>query len=210
MGFWYTNNVPKSSAIKIKYVDVRHYSTVVEQYISIRKMIQAFNSSEIDNKVLIYVSWGVDLIYESHKWKYSIVLSLLSCLVKNDLIHVKNNNFILCISWDECCGFYKRTLVGEQNGSYRASNVLFKFPKITSSLASKNLKTAVFLIPTQMDLHVHFSRFHVDLRCWMTGFSGVFEIFKRKNILSVGIFFTIKYLLINGNKFRGKNPSSCN
>lgn len=55
-GVWYTDNVPKSSAIKIKCVNVRYYCTVVEQYISIHKMTQAFNSSETNNKVLVYVS----------------------------------------------------------------------------------------------------------------------------------------------------------
>lgn len=105
-------------------------------------MTQAFNSSEINNKVLVYVGWGVDLIYGSHKLKYSIVLSLLRCLVNNYFIYLKNNNFIPCISGDECCGVFKRTFVGELNGPYRASNALFKFPKIAKSLASKNLKTS--------------------------------------------------------------------
>lgn len=102
---WYTDNVPEGSAIKIKCVTVRYCCTVVEQYISIHKMTQAFNSSETKNKVLVYVSW-VDLIYESHKWKYSIVLSVLRCLVNNDLIKKQKKN-VPFISWDECYGFFK-------------------------------------------------------------------------------------------------------
>ena len=133
MGFWYTDNAPKSSVIEIKYVIVRFYFTVVEQYTSIHKITQAFNSSEINNKVLAYVSWGADLIYESHKWRYSVILSPFRCLVDNDLIYFKNEGFNPCISWEECCGFFKRTLVGEQNGSYKASNALLKLPKISSS-----------------------------------------------------------------------------